>query len=68
MRLIMATLTRVLQQELTGVEGNLAISAIEQIEFLTRLFYNELSFAKEHQLLVKDVMVIEAGRDWILRG
>lgn len=50
------------------VEGELAISAIEQVEFLRRLFYNELPFKKEHQLLLKDVLVVEAGRDWILRA
>ena len=50
------------------VEGNLAISAFEQVEFLNKLFYNELPFSKEHQLLLKDVLVVEAGRDWILRA
>lgn len=50
------------------VEGALAISAEEQVDFLRRLFYNDLPFAKEHLLLLKDAMIIEAGRDWILRG
>lgn len=50
------------------VEGNLAISALEQVQFLERLYYNALPFQKEHQLLVKDVLVVEAGRDWILRA
>lgn len=50
------------------VEGELAISALEQVEFLRRLFYNELPFQKAHQLLLKDVLVLEAGRDWILRA
>ncbi len=50
------------------VEGNLRISAHEQIEFLRRLYKNELPFAREHQRLVKDIMVVEAGRDWILRA
>lgn len=50
------------------VEGKLAISANEQIEFLRRLYYNDLPFTKEHQLLLKDVLVTEAGRDWILRA
>lgn len=50
------------------VEGKLAISALEQVEFLRRLFYNELPFQKAHQLLIKDVLVLEAGRDWILRA
>lgn len=50
------------------VDGNLAISAHEQIFFLKRLYRNELPFKKEHQRLVKDVMIVEAGRDWILRA
>lgn len=50
------------------VEGDLAVSCIEQIAFLRRLYRNELPFRVEHQRLVKDVMVVEAGRDWILRA
>ncbi len=50
------------------VDGNLAISAHEQIAFLKRLYRNELPFKTEHQRLVKDVMIVEAGRDWILRA
>lgn len=50
------------------LEGALRISAIEQIAFLQRLYRNELPFRVEHQRLVKDVMIVEAGRDWILRA
>lgn len=50
------------------VEGNLAVSAIEQVEFLQKLFYNELPFKLEHQLLLKDVMTVEASGEWILRA
>lgn len=50
------------------LEGKLGISAYEQIAFLRRLYRNELPFRVEHQRLVKDVMIIEAGRDWILRA
>ena len=50
------------------VEGELAISANEQIAFLRKLYRNQLPFRVEHQLLIKDVMVNEAGRDWILRA
>ncbi len=32
------------------------------------LYRNELPFQVEHQRLVKDIMVVEAGRDWILRA
>ena len=50
------------------IDGKLAISAFEQIELLQRLYKNELPFAVEHQLLVKDIMVVEATRTWILRA
>jgi len=50
------------------VEGDLAISCVEQLGFLQRLYRNQLPFEVEHQRLVKDVMVTEAGRSWILRG
>jgi beta-lactamase class D len=50
------------------VEGDLAISSFEQIDFLQRLYRNQLPFKVEHQRLVKDVLVNEAGPDWILRG
>lgn len=50
------------------VEGDLAISSFEQIAFLQRLYRNQLPFQVEHQRLVKDVMLNEAGPDWILRA
>jgi beta-lactamase class D len=50
------------------VEGELALSAHEQIAFLQRLYRNALPWRVDHQRLVKDVMVNEAGRDWILRA
>lgn len=50
------------------LSGNLRISAEEQIAFLRRLYLNELSFSVAHQRLVKDIIIVEAGRDWILRA
>jgi beta-lactamase class D len=50
------------------VEGNLSISALEQIALLRRLYRNELPFRVEHQRLLKDILIVEAGRDWILRA
>jgi beta-lactamase class D len=50
------------------VDGDLAISAHEQISFLRKLYRNELSFRIDHQRLVKDVLINEAGKDWILRA
>ncbi|BDS06812.1 hypothetical protein NT6N_18520 [Oceaniferula spumae] len=50
------------------VEGNLRISAVEQIDFLQRLHRNKLPLSLNAQRLVKDVMINEAGSDWILRA
>jgi beta-lactamase class D OXA-2 len=50
------------------VDGNLQISAHEQIQFLRKLYRNELPFQVEHQRLVKDLIISEAGRNWILRA
>jgi beta-lactamase class D len=50
------------------VNGSLTLSAHEQIEFLRRLYRNELPFQTEHQRLVKDLIVVEAGYTWILRA
>ena len=50
------------------VDGNLRISAMEQVEFLRKLYRNGLSFKVEHQRLVKDLMVNQATSDWILRA
>ena len=35
----------------------------EQVDFLRKLYRNELPFKVEHQRLVKDIMIVEAGRD-----
>ena len=50
------------------LDGSLKISAIEQVAFLKRLYSNELPFLVEYQRLVKDVMIVEAGKNWILRA
>ncbi|SDK35973.1 Beta-lactamase class D [Billgrantia gudaonensis] len=47
---------------------NLEVSAAEQIGFLQQLYRNALPFDEADQRLVKDLMIAEAGRDWILRG
>lgn len=50
------------------IDGALRITAYEQAAFLRRLYRNELPFRAEHQRMVKDMMIMEAGRDWILRS
>lgn len=50
------------------IEGHLQISAQEQIQFLRKLYHNQLPFKIEHQRLAKDIIIVEATRDWILRA
>jgi len=50
------------------VDGNLAISAHEQISFLNRLYQNDLPFSDDHQNLVKELMVSDQGDQWVLRA
>jgi beta-lactamase class D len=50
------------------LDGGLRISALEEIVFLQRLHRNALPFRVEHQRLVKDTLILEAGPDWILRA
>ncbi len=50
------------------LDGPLRISAYEQIAFLQGLYRNELPFQREHQRLVKDLMLVQAERSWILRA
>lgn len=50
------------------LDGSLRISAYEQVAFLQRLYRNELPFRVGHQRLVKDLMIVEADRTWILRA
>ena len=50
------------------IKGDLRISAIEQIAFLKQLYRNKLPIKVEHQRLVKDIMIVEAGADWVLRA
>ena len=50
------------------VDGNLRISAEEQIAFLQTLYRNQLPFPVEYQRLVKDLMINEANYEWILRA
>ena len=50
------------------LEGALRISAFEEVAFLRRLYRNALPFRVADQRLVKDVMIVGAGKDWILRA
>lgn len=48
--------------------GKLAISAIEQVNFLVKLFKDELPVSRESQWIVKDILVSEATKKYVLRS
>jgi beta-lactamase class D len=48
--------------------GKLKITAIQQIEFLRRLYDSNLPFAAKNIELVKDIMIIEQTPNYTLRG
>ena len=50
------------------LDGELRISSEEQIQFLVRLHQNRLPFSSRALGIVKNIMVQERGKDWILRG
>lgn len=50
------------------IDDSLKISANEQIDFLEKLYKNQLPFDVADQRLIKDLMVNEAGYEWILRA
>lgn len=50
------------------LQGDLRISALEQVEFLQRLKHDRLPFSKKNMAVVKDFMVVEQGEGWTLRA
>ncbi|MBD2000038.1 class D beta-lactamase [Leptolyngbya sp. FACHB-541] len=50
------------------LEGPLRITPHQQIEFLQKLYRNELPFSQRTIDLVKDIMVVERTPDYVLRG
>lgn len=56
------------QTDMFWLNGTLTISAKEQLVLLRKLYRNQLPFSKAHQLMVKDMMINEAGSDWVLRA
>jgi beta-lactamase class D len=50
------------------LEGKLRITPKEQIEFLRRLYQNELPFYQKTIDLVKDIMINEQTPNYVLRG
>lgn len=48
------------------LEGPLAISAVEQVQFLARLAQLQLPQSKEAQRQVRDILLAESGNGWAL--
>jgi beta-lactamase class D len=48
--------------------SSLLISADEQVEFLKKLYEERLPMSRRSLAIVKDLLVISQGRDWVLRG
>lgn len=50
------------------LNGDLKISAVEQIEFLKKLYKGELPFKKGHVQILKKIMIIEEKPGYVLRA
>nr|WP_258406717.1 class D beta-lactamase [Shewanella alkalitolerans] len=50
------------------LDGDLAISALEQVNFLRHLYHNRLPLSERSQRIVKTMMLNEANGDWVLRA
>nr|WP_258406898.1 class D beta-lactamase [Shewanella rhizosphaerae] len=50
------------------LDGDLAISTLEQVNFLRRLYHNQLRVSERSQRIVKTMMLNDANGDWLLRA
>lgn len=50
------------------LDGGIRISAIQQIEFLRKLYHNKLHVSERSQRIVKQAMLTEANADYIIRA
>ena len=50
------------------LEGNLRISAFQQIDFLTKLYRGELPASKQNQEIVREIMYLETSELGTVRG
>lgn len=48
--------------------NSLQISAMEQIRFLQKLYYNRLPFSPTNMDIVKEIMIYKTGDNYVLRG
>lgn len=50
------------------LDGDLRISPFEQIEFLKRLYFEDIPFSKRNIKIVKDILINEQTDNYVLRG
>ena len=50
------------------LEGEIQITPQEQIQFLRRLYKNDLPFSERSQSIVKDIMIVEQTPDYTIRA
>ncbi len=50
------------------LDGDLRISAFEKVEFLKRLYFEDLPFSKRNIKIVRDILINEQTDTYILRG
>lgn len=50
------------------LEGDLKISAIQQIKFIERLINNELPFAAKNQEIVKRIMITDSTKNYVIHS
>lgn len=55
-------------EDVFWLEGNLRISAVQQIEFLIGLREGKLPFKADNVALVKRIMIADQRDDWVLRA
>lgn len=50
------------------LSGGLRITPLEQVDFLARLHRNDLPFSDRSMAIVRDILILEEGEGWVLRG
>ncbi|THB75045.1 MAG: class D beta-lactamase [Desulfobulbaceae bacterium] len=50
------------------LNGDLAVSAREQIQFLKKLYHNELPYSRNHLELVKKLLIVKSTPDAVIRA
>lgn len=50
------------------LDGNLLVSPRQQLEFVEKLYKNELPFSQRNMDIVKEIMIVEQTPTYILRG